>query len=105
MKYTVVNNQSDRVNIIITDDLYLPTYTKIIALQQLDQQSNNRWIRGHILADALHLRWEYHYKLVPYHSARNLPVFPQYQEIAKHQYEYLKICITEMETILKRWHT
>ena len=31
-------------------------------------------VGGHVLGDVLHLRWDNHTKVVPYHSASNLPV-------------------------------
>ena len=43
-------------------------------MQQLAQQSEDRFASTHMLGDALHLRWDYYEKIVSYHSASNLPL-------------------------------
>ena len=59
MKYTVIDNKGEQVNIIINDALYVPTLnTRLLSLQQLAQQSDDRWAGGNVLGDALHLRWD-----------------------------------------------
>ena len=55
--------------------MYVPTLNiRRLSLQLLTQQSDDIWAGGHVLGDGLHLRWDNHTKIVPYHSASNLPV-------------------------------
>ncbi len=57
MKYTVIDNKGEQVNIIITNALYVPTLnTRLLSLQQLAQQSEDQWAGGNVLGDAPHLR-------------------------------------------------
>ena len=75
VKYTVLDNNGDKINILIKDALYVPTLTtRLLSIQQLAQQSDDYLAGAHILGDALHLRWDHHEKVIPYHSASNLPI-------------------------------
>ena len=75
VKNTIIDNNGGNINILIKNILYVPTlHTRLLSLQQLAQQSEDRLNGAHILGDALNLRWACHKKIVPYHSASNLPI-------------------------------
>ena len=75
VKYTVLDDNEDKINIIIENTLYVPSLqTRLLSIQQLAKQSEDNLAGAHILSDALHLRWDYHTKTIPYHSANNLPI-------------------------------
>ena len=71
----MIDNNGEHINILIKNALYVPTlHTRLPSLQQLIQHNEDYLAGAHILGDSLHLRWDYHEKVVLYHSASDLPI-------------------------------
>ena len=57
IKYTVHDDNGDKVNLIIKDAIHVPTMdVRLISLQQIAQQSDDPSAGGDIRADACYLR-------------------------------------------------
>jgi len=75
IKYTVLDDNGDKVNLLIKNAIHVPTMdVRLISLQQIAQQSDDCKAGGDIRADACYLRWNGLLKTVPYQAGSNLPI-------------------------------
>ena len=57
LKYTLLDGNDDKVTILIENAIHVHTiYVRLISLQQIDQQSDDKSAGGDIRAEAYHLR-------------------------------------------------
>ena len=69
LKYTVLDNNDDKANMLMKDTIHVPTMNLyLISLQQVSQQSDDPSAGGDVRADACYLRWNSLLKIVPYQS-------------------------------------
>ena len=75
LKYTVLDDNGDKVNLLIKDAIHVPTMdVRLISIQQIAQQSKDPLAGGDVRADACYLRWNGLLKTVPYQTGSNLPI-------------------------------
>ena len=61
VKYTVMDDNGKKVNLLICDSIHVPTLdVRLISVQQLAQQNANPDAGGHVTADYLKLTWDNH---------------------------------------------
>ena len=101
VKYTVIDDNGKKVNLLIRDSIHVPTLdVRLISVQQLAQQNANSDAGGHVTADYLKLTWDNHVKTVPYHSNSNLPILLRYLEAKLPKHTFPDIYMPGMEHIL-----
>ena len=75
IKYTVLDDNGDKVNLLVKNAIHVPTMdVRLISLQQIAQQSDDPSAGGDVRANACYLRWNGLLKTVPYQSGSNLPI-------------------------------
>ena len=75
LKYTVLDKNGDKVNLLIKNAMHVPTMdARLISIQQIDQQSEDPLAGGDVRAEAYYLRWNGLLKRVPYQIGSNLPI-------------------------------
>ena len=75
VRYDVIDDDGNKVSIIINDAIHVPTLEiRLISIQQIAQQSNDPLAGCHILANNLTLQWDGHTKTIPYNKTSNLPI-------------------------------
>ena len=75
IKYTVLDDDGNSVNLLIKNAIHVPTMdVRLISLQQIAQQSDDKSAGGDVRADACYLRWNGLLKTVPYQTGSNLPI-------------------------------
>ena len=75
LKYTVLDDNGDQVNLLINDAIHVPTMdVRLISLQQIAQQSKDKAAGADIREKACYLQWNGLVKTVPYQAGSNLPI-------------------------------
>lgn len=75
LKYTVLDDNGDQVNLLIKDAIHVPTMdVRLISLQQVAQQSRDKEAGAVIIAKVCYLKWNGLTKTVPYQAGSNFPI-------------------------------
>ena len=75
IKYTVLDDNGDKVNLLVKNAIHVPTMdVRLLSLQQVAQQCDTESAGGDVRADACYLRWNGLLKTVPYQKGSNLPI-------------------------------
>ena len=75
LKYTVLDDNGDQVNLLFKDAIHVPTMdVRLISLQQVAQQSRDKEAGAVIIAKVCYLKWNGLTKTVPYQAGSNLPI-------------------------------